>query len=362
MSFSSIPYMIIRGGSSKGIYFYKKDLPVDSKLRDEIILSIVGRDKRQIDGLGGANPLTSKVAIISKSENDNCDVDFLFIQVVVGENRVDCSPNCGNILAGVGAFAIENGLIKTTINETSIKVNMVNSNNICELTMQTPDGKLTYIGDAKIDGVPGTSAPIICNYLDVAGSVCGSLFPTGNKRDIINEVNVTCIDNGMPVVIINANELGITGHESCEDLTNNKKLREKIESIRLKAGPLMNLGDVSNRVVPKMTIVSPSKSGRDINTRTFIPHNCHSSIGVLGAVSVASACLFEDSVTSNIVNMRNTPLVNIKVEHPSGEFLVELTTDKIDNELNIKKAGLLRTARLISKGEAYPHSEILINK
>ncbi|PLY05674.1 MAG: 4-oxalomesaconate tautomerase [Arcobacter sp.] len=361
MSFSSIPYMIIRGGSSKGIYFKKDDLPTDIKLRDEIILSIVGRDIRQIDGLGGANPLTSKVAIINNSENQDCDIDFLFIQVVVGENRVDSSPNCGNILAGVGAFAIENNMIKIIDDVTSIKVNMLNSNNICELVLQTPNGKLTYEGNAKIDGVPGTSAPIICNYMDVAGSVCGSLFPTGNKKDLINGINVTCIDNGMPVVIINANELGKTGYESCEELSNDSEFRKKLETIRLKVGPLMNLGDVSNRVVPKMTIVSSSKSGRDINTRTFIPHNCHSSIGVLGAVSVASACLYDECVTSDFIKIRNTPIVNIKVEHPSGEFQVELTTTKIDNKLNISKAGLLRTARLISRGEAYPHKEILNN-
>lgn len=359
MNYSSIPYMQIRGGSSKGIYFNKKDLPSDENLRDEIILSIVGRDSRQIDGLGGANPLTSKVAIISDSQNDDCDVDFLFIQVVVGENRVDSSPNCGNILAGVGIFAIENNMIKVTEDETTVKVNMLNSNNICELLMQTPNGKLIYEGDARIDGVPGTSAPIICNYLDVAGSVCGSLFPTGNKRDVVNDINITCIDNGMPVVLISADELGITGYESCDELSNNLELREKLEAIRLEVGPMMNLGDVSKRVVPKMTIVSSSKTGRDINTRTFIPHNCHAAIGVLGAVSVASACLYDECVTSKVSSIKKTPIVNVNVEHPSGEFTVELTCEKIDNELVIKKAGLLRTARLISKGEVFPHKEVL---
>lgn len=359
MDYSSIPYMQIRGGSSKGIYFKKEDLPSDTKLRDEIILSIVGRDARQIDGLGGANPLTSKVAIVNKSSSNDCDVDFLFIQVVVGENRVDSSPNCGNILAGVGAFAIENKLVEVTNDETTIRVNMINSNNICELVMQTPKGKLTYEGDAKIDGVPGTSAPIICNYLDVAGSVCGSLFPTGNKKDVIDGVNVTCIDNGMPVVLISADELNISGYESCDVLSNNEVLRKKLEEIRLKAGPMMNLGDVTKRVVPKMSIVSPSKTGRDINTRTFIPHNCHAAIGVLGAVSVASACLYDECVTSKVSNIKKTPIVSINVEHPSGEFLVKLSCEKMNDELIIKKAGVLRTARLLSKGEAYTHKEVL---
>ncbi len=355
MAYESVPFMQIRGGSSKGIYFDKNDLPHDENLRNEIILSIVGRDSRQIDGLGGANPLTSKVAIVSKSEKEDCDIDFLFIQVVVGENRVDSSPNCGNILSGVGVFAIENKMILPTEDTTTIKVNMINSNNICELVMQTPNKKLKFDGEAKIDGVPGTSAPIICNYLDVAGSVCGSLFPTGNKKDLINGINVTCIDNGMPVVLINAKELGKTGYESCEELSNDKEFREKLEAIRLEVGPKMNLGDVTSRVVPKMTIVSAPVNGGSINTRTFIPHNCHAAIGVLGAVSVASACLYDECVTSDIIKVKNTPIVNLNVEHPSGEFTVELTSEKINNELSIKKAGLLRTARLLSKGVAYPH-------
>lgn len=358
MSYSSIPYMQIRGGSSKGIYFNKKDLPLDTKLRDEIILSIVGTDSRQIDGLGGANPLTSKVAIVSKSTKKNCDIDFLFVQVVVGENRVDTSPNCGNILAGVGAFSIENNLIDMKEGTTSIIVNMINSDNICELVMQTPNKKLSYDGNTKIDGVEGTSAPIICNYMDLAGSICGKLFPTGNKKDLIEGINITCIDNGMPVVLINAKELGKTGYETCEELSLDTEFKNKLEAIRLKVGPLMSLGDVTKKVVPKMSLISPATNGGNINTRTFIPHNCHTAIGVLGAVSVASACLFEDCVTSDICNIEEGLNKKVSVEHPSGEFSVELTCENINNELKIKKAGLLRTARLISKGEAYPHSKI----
>lgn len=360
-SFSSIPYMQIRGGSSKGLYFNKKDLPENEKFRDEIILSIVGRDARQIDGLGGANPLTSKVAIISESTKENCDVDFLFIQVVVGENRVDSSPNCGNILAGVASFCIESGMIQAQDKLTSINVNMINSNNVCELIVETSNGKIKYEGTTKIDGVDGTASPIICNYIDVAGSVCGSLFPTGNKKDQINGINITCIDNGMPVVLINAEELDITGYESCEELSENKTLRETLEAIRLKVGPLMNLGDVSKRVVPKMTIVSPALNGGNINTRTFIPHNCHAAIGVLGAVSVASACLYDECVTNGIANISVSLNTQVSVEHPSGEFSVELSCEDRDDELVIKKAGLLRTARLLSKGEAYPHQHILNN-
>jgi 4-oxalomesaconate tautomerase len=195
--------------------------------------------------------------------------------------------------------------------------------------------------------------------MDVAGSVCGSLFPTGNKKDVIDGINITCIDNGMPVVLISASELGKTGYETCEELSNDQIFRSKLESIRLKVGPLMNLGDVTNKVVPKMTIVSKALNGGNINTRTFIPHVCHSSIGVLGAVSVASACLYEECITNNVYENTDNLNKKISVEHPSGEFSVELTCEKINNELVIKKAGLLRTARLISKGEAFPHQEII---
>ena len=356
MDYSSISYMLIRGGSSKGIYFNKEDLPLDINQRDELILDIVGRDDRQIDGLGGANPLTSKVAIVSKSAKKNCDVDFAFVQVVVGENRVDSSPNCGNILAGVGAFAIENNLINVNSPTTSINVNMTNSNKVCELVLQTPNKKLTFKGDAKIDGVPGVSAPIVCNYMDTAGSSCGSLFPTGKIIDTINGIEVTCIDNGMPVVLLRADDLNISGYEACDELSSNKALRKTIEDIRLKVGHMMNLGDVSKKVVPKMTIISKPKNGGNINTRTFIPHNCHAAIGVLGAVSVASACLYENSVASGICKRDDSLVQDISVEHPSGEFSVTLTCEKNGKELEVKKAGLLRTARILSKGIAYPYA------
>jgi 4-oxalomesaconate tautomerase len=248
--------MQIRGGSSKGIYFNTADLPEDIEQRDQIILDIVGRDIRQIDGLGGANPLTSKVAIVSPSTNLEADVDYLFVQVVVGENRVDTSPNCGNILAGVGAFALESQMVTVTEDTTHVKVNMINSHNTCELVLQTPNKQITYAGDARIDGVPGTSAPIICNYMDIEGSICGSLFPSGQQTDDINDTAVTCIDNGMPVILIRASDLGKTGYESCDALSSDPTFRQKIESIRLKAGVLMGLGDVSNKVIPKVSIIA----------------------------------------------------------------------------------------------------------
>ena len=346
----TIPFMQFRGGSSKGLYFLASDLPSDPAERDQIILSAVGREARQIDGLGGAHPLTSKVAVVSRSTRSDADVDFLFVQVVVGENRVDTTPNCGNILAGVGPFAIEAGLIPVQGDTTTVRVYMLNSENLCELTIQTPNGKVTYEGTAKIDGAPGTSAPVICNYLDVAGSICGALLPTGNTQDLIDGIPVTCIDNGMPVVVINAQDLGKTGYETCAELTNDTEFRAKLEAIRLKVGPLMNLGDVTKKVVPKMTLIAPPQNGGHISTRTFIPHTCHDAIGVLGAVSVATACLLPNSVAEGVALIPEGNPKNLSVEHPSGELSVEVEQDANGHVI---KAGLLRTARLLSRGEVY---------
>lgn len=345
-----IPYMQIRGGSSKGVYFAAEDLPSDIEVRDQLILDAMGRDTRQTDGLGGANPLTSKVGIVSPSLRDNSDVDYLFVQVVVGENRVDTTPNCGNILAGVGAFAIESGMLEAPEEITMVRVYMVNSGNRCELTLQTPNGKVQYEGDTRIDGVLGTAAPVICNYLDIAGSACGTLLPTGKIRDEIDGVAVTCIDNGMPVVIVNATDLGKSGYESCEDLSNDEGFRARLEAIRLKAGHMMNLGDVTDKVVPKMSLIAAPQANGHVSTRTFIPHACHAAIGVLGAVSVATACIMPDSVADGVAIVPSGNTKNIVVEHPSGEFSVKL---ELNEQGQVIKAGLLRTTRLLSRGELY---------
>jgi 4-oxalomesaconate tautomerase len=341
----------MRGGSSKGLYFRQDVLPSDAELRDAVLVAAMGTDERQIDGAGGAHPLTSKVAIVSRSERPDVDIDYLFAQVVVGEGRVDTTPNCGNMLAGVAPFAIEQGLVQAEDSETRVRVRMVNSDNLCELVVQTPGGTVTYDGDASISGVPGTAAPIVCNYLDVAGSVTGSLLPTGNIIDVIDGVDVTCIDNGMPVVVLRAEDLGITGYETREELDADEELREKLESIRLQVGPLMNLGDVTKKVVPKMSMISAARSGGHVNTRTFIPHNCHAAIGVLGAVSVATACILPGSVTEGIAIVPTGKTRQLSVEHPSGEFSVTLEVGGTEDQPVIERAGLLRTARMIMRGE-----------
>ena len=351
MSQTSIPFMQFRSGSSKGIYLLAKDLPQDEVARDQIILDVVGRDASQIDGLGGGVPLTSKVAIVAPSDQDGVDVDYLFVQVVVGENKVDTKPNCGNILAGVGPFALETGLVKASGAETSVVVRMLNSDKICELVLQTPGGNITYAGDAQIDGVQGTAAPITCVYSDLAGAVTGALLPTGNVTDDVDGIKVTCIDNGMPVVLLRASDLGVSGYESPDQLNENSDLKERLESIRLQIGPKMNLGDVAGAAVPKMCIVSPAKNGGLINTRTFIPYECHKSIGVLGAVTVATGCLMPNTVAHDIANIVAGNFQS--VEHPAGEFSISLDVDKTQTQVVVKSAGVLRTARLLSRGQLF---------
>lgn len=343
----------MRGGSSKGLYFEARDLPEAIDERDRVLVAAMGSDKRQIDGVGGAHPLTSKVAIVSPSDEIDVDVDYLFAQIVVGEGRVDTTPNCGNMLAGVGPFAIETGIVTARDPETRVRVRMVNTGNLCELVVQTPGGQVTYEGDARVDGVPGTAAPIVCNYLDVAGSVCGSLLPTGHSIDVVDGIEVTCVDNGMPVVVLRARDLDITGYESREKLDANDALKRRLESIRLEIGPKMHLGDVTSKVVPKMSLISPPRDGGHVNTRTFIPHDCHAAIGVLGAVSVATACILPGTVAEGIAVVPEGTEKQMSVEHPSGEFSVTLEVGGSEERPEILRAGLLRTARLIMRGEVY---------
>ena len=288
----AIPCSVMRGGTSKGLYFKAEDLPADPAARDKVLLAVMGSpDPRQIDGLGGANPLTSKVAVVGPPTRDDVDVDYLFLQVVVDQAEVSDSQNCGNILAGIGPFAIEHGLVPARDGVTDVRIHMVNTKSVAVARIQTPGGKVEYAGDARIDGVPGTAAPIPIDFLDVAGSSCGKLLPTGNAKDVIDGVELTCIDNGMPVVVMRAAAFGKTGYETPEELEADAALKQRVEAIRLKVGPLMNLGDVTKKTVPKMCLVAPPQKGGAICTRNFIPHRVHEAIGVFGAVSVATACV-----------------------------------------------------------------------
>jgi len=349
---TAIPCMLMRGGTSKGAYFIDRDLPDDVATRDRVLLAALGSpDRRQIDGVGGADPLTSKVAIVNRSQRPGIDVDFLFAQVSLDEGRVDTTPNCGNILAGVGPFALERGLIAAQDGHTRIRIYTVNTGMVSEVLIETPGGRVNYGGSARIDGVPGTAAPIPIDFLDVAGSVCGSLLPTGNIADVIDGVHVTCIDNGMPVVIMRADALGIEGYESRDALNANAALKARVEQIRLRAGHMMNLGVVTNKVVPKMSLVAPPRAGGALCSRTFIPHDCHAAVGVLGAVTLATAAVMRGSVAHEVAVVPGGSPKRISVEHPTGEFTVELETEESPSGIVIRRAALLRTARMLMRGE-----------
>ncbi len=343
--------MWMRGGTSKGGYFLAEDLPGDTAARDAFLLRAMGSpDVRQIDGMGGADPLTSKVAVVAKSAREGVDVDYLFLQVFVDQPLVTDAQNCGNILAGVGAFAIERGLVPAKDGETPVAIYMENTGQIAVARVATPGGVPTYGGEARIDGVPGRAAAVPLTFKDTAGSSCGALLPTGNAVDVVEGVEVTMIDNGMPCVVMRASDMGITGDEAPEVLEASAALRERLEAIRLACGPMMNLGDVTDKSVPKMTMISPPANGGAIGTRTFIPHRCHKAIGVLGAVSVATACLTPGSPAYDLADRGTGPERNLSVEHPTGEMTVVATLDQAGA---VKEAAILRTARKLMDGEIY---------
>ena len=345
----AVPCMLWRGGTSKAAFFHAHDLPVPGPARDALILAAMGfPDTRQVDGIGGGHPLTTKVAIVSPSADPRADVDYLFAQVVPAESRIDYAPTCGNILAAVGPFAIGEGLVAVQA-DVSVGIRMVNTQSYCDAVLQTPGGRVACRGTTQISGVPGTASPIELRFSDVMGSSCGALLPTGEALDRIDGIDITCIDNGMPVVLMRAADLGCSGDESPAELDANLPLKARIESIRLQAGMRMGLGDVRAKVVPKMTLVSPARAGGALNTRTFIPHRCHDAIGVLGAVSVASACVLPGTVTAPLCRPAAAALHDLSIEHPTGEFTVRLPMD--GHRTAITGAALLRTARPLMRGQ-----------
>jgi 4-oxalomesaconate tautomerase len=357
---TAIPCTVMRGGTSKGLYFRLQDLPSDTATRDAVLLAAMGSpDLRQIDGMGGAHPLTSKVAIVGPPTHPDADVDYLFLQVVVNEARVDTSQNCGNILAGIGPFAIEHRMVTARDGVTDVRIHMLNTKSIAVARIQTPKGRVEYQGDARIDGVPGTAAPIPIDFLDVAGSSCGALLPTGHAKDVVNGVEVTCIDNGMPVVVMRARDFGKTGYETPEELEADSELKKKVEDIRLNVGQRMNLGDVAKKTVPKMCLVAPAQHGGAICTRNFIPHRVHEAIGVFGAVSVATACVVPGSVAAEVARLpETTGERSLEVEHPTGFFTVNMDVSLEGGEVKVRRAALLRTARKLMSGEVFVPSNL----
>ena len=345
--------MWMRGGTSKGGYFLASDLPADAAERDAFLLRAMGSpDPRQIDGMGGADPLTSKVAVVRKSEREGIDVDYLFLQVFVDQAIVSDAQNCGNILAGVGPFAIERGLVAAAGDETRVAIYMQNTGQVAVATVETPGGVVNYAGEARIDGVPGTHAPVPLEFRDTAGSTCGALLPTGHFADEIAGVRCTLIDNGMPCVVFKAEDVGATGYESRAELEADgfAQIRARIEQIRLTAGPLMNLGNVAEKSVPKMMLVAPPRNGGALTVRSFIPHRAHASVGVLGAVSVATACLVEGSPAAEVAFIPPGSRKTLSVEHPTGEMSCVLETDEAGE---VQSAALLRTARKLMDGTVF---------
>ena len=348
---AGIRCMWMRGGTSKGGYFLAEDLPADPAARDALLLRVMGSpDPRQIDGMGGADPLTSKVAVISPSTRPGIDVDYLFLQVFVDQAIVTDAQNCGNILAGVGPFAIERGLVAAQDGETRVSIYMANTGQVAVATVQTPGGRVSYAGDARIDGVPGRAAPVPLEFRDTAGSSCGALLPTGHPVARIAGVAWALIDNGMPCVVFRAEDVGASGYEDRDTLDADAALKRRIEAIRLAAGPLMNLGDVAEKSVPKMMLVAPPRHGGAVTVRSFIPHRAHASIGVLGAVSVATACLVPGSPAAAVAEIPSGRRKTLSVEHPTGETTCVLETDAAGA---VTSAAMLRTARKLMDGQVF---------
>ena len=362
---TAVPCLLMRGGTSKGPFYKASDLPTDMSLRDKVLLAAMGSpDKRQIDGLGGAHPLTSKVGIVSKSKVPGVALDFLFAQLQPDKETVDTTPNCGNMLAAVVPFALETGMLEVQGDQSTFRVLTLNTDMQCDITVDTHGGMVQYEGSARIDGAPGTSAPVTINFLDTAGSVCSGLLPTGRVKDTLTvtgsgfepfTLDVTCIDNGMPLVILKALDVGRTGYESVAVMNADTELKTKMEALRLQVSVLMGLGDVSQKNYPKMTLIAAPQNGGAICTRSFIPHVCHDAIGVLAAVTVGTACVLEGSVCDGMAVMPRGAAKNVSVEHPTGEFSVALQTEPAPNlpgRQNVTRAALLRTARLLMRGEA----------
>jgi len=347
-----VPCLLMRGGTSKGAYFLAEDLPAEPALRDDLLLRIMGSpDDRQIDGLGGAHPLTSKVAVVSPSADPEADVDYLFLQVAVDRPEVSDRQNCGNILAGVGPFAVERGLVPAGEQETSVRIRMVNTGDHATATFPTLGGRVDYTGDAEIAGVPGTAAPVVIEFPPGAGE----LLPTGHVVDLIDGVEVSCVDNGMPTVLMAATSLKVTGYESPRELEEDLVLAERLHSIRLEAGRLMGLGDVSDTTVPKLTLLAPPREGGAVSTRTFIPVRCHTSIGVLGAASVAAGLRIDGGVGAELAELG--PGDRVRIEHPTGFLDIESSLDTTpDGPPTARRTAVVRTARKIFDGTVFPRA------
>lgn len=356
---TAIPCTIMRGGTSRGPYFLASDLPQDRDTQDRVLSAAMGSGNgMQVNGVGGGYTLTSKTAIVAPSSHPDADIDYLFAQVSVEDISVDVGPSCGNILSGVGPFAIEKGLVAAQDGETRVRVRNLNTNSFIEVVVKTDQGEVVYDGATAIDGVPGTAAPVILNFLDVAGSKTGTLLLTGKVRDLIDGIEVSCVDAAVPMVLFKASDLGLTGWESKAELDANRPLLARMEKIRRQASLLMGLGDAEGKVIPKMALLAPSQYGGTLTSRYFVPHNCHAAHAVTGAICVASACVQPGSVAHDLVSLDGSDTQPISIEHPSGKIDVVLGLERLPNQVSIRRAGLVRTARKIMDGVLYVPADI----
>lgn len=347
-----IPCVLMRGGTSKGPFFHAWDLPTNIVERDEMLINLMGSGHElEIDGIGGGSPQTSKVAIISPSLHADADVDYLFVQVMVADRRVDTAPNCGNMLCAVGPFAIEQGLVKATDGKTLVRIRNLNTQTFVNALVETPGGVVRYEGRTAIDGVPGTAAPVHLTFLDAVGSKTGKLFPTGQATDVIDGVPLTCIDMAMPLMIVHASHLGVTGNERPADLDADTQLRKRLEALRLKAGRAMGLGDVSNMVIPKPVLVSHPREGGTLQVRYFMPHSCHRALAITGAIGLATACVSPGTVVTDLLGATAQELSLVRLEHPSGGIDVALSRSGADGKTI--QASVVRTARRLFSGFVY---------
>lgn len=351
---TSFPCFIFRGGTSKGPYFRAEDLPSDVAERDRVLLKVMGSpDIRQIDGIGGADTLTSKVAIVSKSKREGVDVDYLFCQVDINKPVVDTGPSCGNMLSGVAPFALEMGIVPIEDGETRVVIYDVNTSSKIEAVIQTPGKRVKYVGDAAIDGVPGTAAPVILNFMDIVGAKTGAMCPTGKVMDNIQGVDVSCFDVAMPMILMRARDFGLEGTEGRKEIDGNKELLKRIESIRLEAGRMMGFGDVTDSVIPKVGLLSEPRGDGAITSRYLTPHALHAAHAVTGACCVATACVVEGSVAYEFARRPEGNPRTIWIEHPTGMVDVRLETSGEGGNLQVVRAGILRTCRPIMKGEVF---------
>jgi 2-methylaconitate cis-trans-isomerase PrpF len=345
--------MVMRGGTSKGPFFLASDLPRDPVQRNRTLLAVMGSEHiRQIDGIGGGDSLTSKAVIVSRSTRPGVDIEYLFAQVAVGGDTVDTAPNCGNMLAAVGPFAIERGLVRATAPHTLLRIFNRNTGKMVEAVVQTPYGRVTYAGDATIDGVPGRSAPVVLNFLDGAGAKTGALLPTGRAIDVIEGVDVSCVDFASPLVLIPAPGLGKTGHEAKVELDADRQLFERVEAIRLQASQRMGLGDATGKVLPKVALLARPARGGTIASRYLTPWTCHAAHAVTGALCVAAACRIPGSIADQVATAAGD---TIAIEHPSGkiETRVEAAPSGQGAAPAISRAGVVRTTRLLLSGKVF---------